>query len=260
MARWIAGLDGCRGAWAGALLDLDDPGAWRVALFPSIAALLDGAEAPRIVGIDVPIGLPDRVEGGGRVADRAARALLGPGGRSSVFPVPPRAAVYAETYEEAKALSRAASEPPFAPSIQCWNILRYVREADGLLRSRPGVAARLREVHPEVAFRCLNAGQPLAGAKKGPARQRGLEERRELLLAAGLPAALVHSPRPRGVGADDHLDAMAGLVVARDILEGRAVPLPDPPGRDAYGLPVVIWAPRGLSPRQAAREAAMREA
>ena len=25
MARWVAGLDGCRGAWAGALLDLDNP-------------------------------------------------------------------------------------------------------------------------------------------------------------------------------------------------------------------------------------------
>ncbi|MEA1831673.1 DUF429 domain-containing protein [Methylobacterium durans] len=256
MARWIAGLDGCRGAWAGALLDLDDPKSWRVALFPSIAALLDGPEAPLAAGIDVPIGLPDRVAGGGRVADRAARALLGPGGRSSVFPVPPRAAVYAETYEEAKALSRAASEPPFAPSIQCWNILRYVREADGLLRSRPDLAARLHEVHPEVAFRTLNGGQPLAGAKKGPARAQGLDARRALLLAAGLPGALVRSERPRGVGADDHLDAMAALVVARDILEGRAVPLPDPPGRDAYGLPVVIWAPAG----QGHREAAMRGA
>lgn len=257
MARWVAGLDGCRGSWAGALIDLDDPGAWRVGLFPSIAALLDGPEALLAVGIDVPIGLPDRVSGGGRVADLAARAMLGPGGRASVFPVPPRSAVYAETYEAAKALSRAASDPPFAPSIQCWNILRYVREADGLLRERPGLGRRLHEVHPEVAFRCLNGGRPLAGAKKGPARQAGLDQRRELLAAAGLPPALVGSDRPRGVGADDHLDAMAGLVVARDILLGRAVPLPDPPGRDAYGLPVVIWAPASVPPGQAAERDAM---
>jgi predicted RNase H-like nuclease len=66
--------------------------------------------------------------------------------------------------------------------------------------------------------------------------------RRTLLDAAGLPAALLDA-RVKGVPADDHLDALAALVVARDILDGCAVPLPDSPERDAYGLPVVIWAP-----------------
>jgi predicted RNase H-like nuclease len=241
MARWIAGLDGCRGAWAGALLDLDDPGRFRTGLFADVAACLDGPEAPLCVGIDVPIGLPDRVGGGGRGADRAARAVLGASGRASVFPVPPRAAVYAPDYAQAKRLCRENSDPPFAPSIQCWNILSSVRAVDTLLRARPALAARLHEVHPEIAFRGLNGGAPLA-RKKGPERARGLAERRALLLAAGLPEALVLA-RPRGTGADDHLDALAGLVVARDILLGRAVPLPDPPERDGHGLPVVIWAP-----------------
>lgn len=243
MARWIAGLDGCRGAWAGVLLDLDDPARHRSALFPTVAACLDGPEAPLRVGIDVPIGLPDRVVGGGRAADIAARAFLGAAGRSSVFPVPPRAAVEAEDYAAAKALSRAGSAPPFAPSIQCFNIFRYIREADRLLRARPDLMPRLHEVHPEVAFRRLNGGLPLGAGKKGPQRQAGLAERRALLVRAGLPEALVASDRPRGVGADDHLDAMAGLVVARDILSGCATPLPDPPGRDGHGLPVVIWMP-----------------
>ncbi|MGU3536261.1 DUF429 domain-containing protein [Methylobacterium sp. A54F] len=246
MARWIAGLDGCRGAWAGVLLDLDDPERHRAGLFARIADCLDGPEAPLRVGIDVPIGLPDRVEGGGRVADRAARAELGASGRASVFPVPPRAAVYAPDYAAAKALSRAGSAPPFAPSIQCWNILPYVREADGLVRARPELRERLHEVHPEIAFRRLNGGRPLAHRKKGPTRAAGLAERRALLIGAGLPEGLVDA-RPRGVGADDHLDALAGLVVARDILAGRAVPLPDPPARDGHGLPVVIWAPASAS-------------
>ena len=239
MARWIAGLDGCRGAWAGVMLDLDDPGRHRAGLFPSIAAVLDGPEAPVQVGIDVPIGLPDAVPAGGRSADRAARAFLGPCGRASVFPVPPRAAIEAADYPAAKALSRAHS--PFAPSIQLWNITPYIREADRLLRERPELRPRLHEVHPEIAFRRLNGGAPLR-PKKGPERATGLTERRALLIAAGLPPALV-SDRPRGVGADDHLDALAGLVVARDILAGRAQPLPDPFEHDAHGLPVVIWMP-----------------
>lgn len=242
MARWIAGLDGCRGAWAGVLLDLDAPDNHRSARFAAVADLIDGPEAPLVVGIDIPIGLPERVGGGGRAADRAARAYLGKG-RSSVFPVPPRAAIYAQDYAEAKALSRAGSEPPFAPSIQCWNITLSIREVDGLLRARPALAGRLREVHPELAFRRLNRDTPLGPAKKGPDRAAGLAERRALLVAAGLPPSLVTSPAPRRVGADDHLDAMAALVVARDILLGRATPLPDPPEMDGHGLPIVIWLP-----------------
>ena len=241
MARWVAGLDGCRGAWAGALLDLDDPGRHRAALFGSVAALLDAPEAPLVVGIDVPIGLPDRIVGGGREADRLARARLGPA-RASVFPIPPRAAVFATDYETAKTLSRADSDPPFAPSIQGWNIFGYVRKVDGLLRARPDARERVREVHPEIAFHALNGLRPLGLPKKGPRRREGLALRRALLMGTGLPAALIDA-RPSGVPADDHLDALAGLVVARDILMGRAVPLPDPPGTDAHGLPVVIWAP-----------------
>ena len=246
MARWIAGLDGCRGAWAGALLDLDDPARNRCALFPDVAALLDAPEQPLIVGIDVPIGLPDRVVGGGRAADRAARARLG-SARSSVFPMPPRAAVYAPDYESAKAASRAASDPPFAPSIQGYNIFRYVRAVDTLLRERPEVRERVHEVHPEVAFHALNGDRPLGLPKKGKRARQGLDLRRTLLAAAGLPAALL-DVRIKGVPEDDHLDALAALVVAGDILAGRAQPLPDPPARDAYGLPVVIWAPSVRAP------------
>lgn len=241
MTRWIGGLDGCRGAWAGVLLDLDDPARYRAVRVTRPADLLDGPEAPIRVGIDCPIGLEAHVTGGGRSADRAARAVLG-AGRASVFPVPARAAVYAGTYEEAKALSRAHSTPPFAPSIQCWNILPAVRAVDGLLRARPDLMARLHEVHPEIVFRCLNGGQPLTAGKKGLGRQAGLAERRALLERAGLPEGLI-AGRPSGIGADDHLDALAALVVARDLAEGRARPLPDPPDRDAEGLPIVIWMP-----------------
>jgi len=241
MTRWIGGLDGCRGAWAGVLLDLDDPARFRAVRVARPVDLLDGPEAPIRVGIDCPIGLETHVTGGGRSADRAARAFLGRG-RASVFPVPARAAVYAATYEEAKALSRAHSTPPFAPSIQCWNILPAIRTVDGLLRSRPDLVARLYEVHPEIVFRCLNGGHPLGAGKKGPAREAGLAERRALLGRAGLPEGLIAARAP-GVGADDHLDALAALLVARDLAEGRARPLPEPPGSDDEGLPIVIWMP-----------------
>ncbi len=243
MARWIAGLDGCRGAWAGVLIDRDDPERWRAARFATVRAVLDATEAPEIVGIDVPIGLPARIRDKGRSADNAARAVLG-AKRTSVFPVPPRAAVYAPDYETAKALSRQNAEPPFAPSLQCWNIFRYIQEVDELLRAEPTLRTRVHEVHPEVAFFRLNGDRPLKAGKREAA---GRAERRLLLAVAGLPPALVASVPPRGVAADDHLDAMAALLVARDIAEGRAVPLPPDHEYDAEGLPVVIWAPaKGL--------------
>ncbi|WP_232630622.1 DUF429 domain-containing protein [Methylobacterium sp. Leaf118] len=243
MARWIAGLDGSRGAWAAVLMDRDDPTRWRSARFAQVREALEAVEAPEVVGIDVPIGLPERVLDKGRSADRAARALLG-ARRNSVFPVPPRAAVEAADYATAKALSRAQSDPPFAPSLQCWNICPAIRQVDALLRAQPAFRARVHEVHPEVAFFRLNGDRPLSWRKReagGPA------ERRLLLAVAGLPPALVASAPPRGVATDDHLDAMAALVVARDIAEGRAVPLPPVIEHDAHGLPIVIWAPaRGL--------------
>ncbi|GEP10774.1 hypothetical protein MMMDOFMJ_0269 [Methylobacterium gnaphalii] len=68
MARWIAGLDGCRGAWAGVLLDLDAPERFRAARFDTGETLRDGPQAPVVAGIDVPIGLPDRIVGKGRTA------------------------------------------------------------------------------------------------------------------------------------------------------------------------------------------------
>jgi predicted RNase H-like nuclease len=104
------------------------------------------------------------------------------------------------------------------------------------------VRGRVHEVHPEVAFHALNGGRPLGLPKKGARAREGLALRRALLAGAGLPAALIGG-RAKGVPEDDHLDALAALVVARDILAGCAVPLPETPERDAHGLPIVIWAP-----------------
>jgi predicted RNase H-like nuclease len=66
--------------------------------------------------------------------------------------------------------------------------------------------------------------------------------RRGLLIAAGLPRALVESDPPRGAAADDLLDALACATIARRIHAGIAEPFPNPPPRDAYRLPMAIWA------------------
>ncbi len=242
MAAWVAGVDGCPGGWIAAFARIDGSEAPRVRVVRAFADIVDAPEAPAVVAVDMPIGLNDRTEGAGRRPEMLVRPLLG-GRQSSVFSMPARAAVFAADYREACRVARATSAPPRAVSIQGFHLFPKIREIDGLLRARPDLVPRVFEVHPEVAFWTMNGGAALPEPKKvkGSPYAPGLALRRGLLGRAGLPDALVAIAAPRGAAADDLLDALAGLVVALKIAQGRGRPFPDPPGRDAHGLPVAIW-------------------
>lgn len=100
------------------------------------------------------------------------------------------------------------------------------------------------EVHPELAFWRLNGELALTQPKKVKSRPfgPGLAQRRELLIAADLPRAVVEADPPPGAAADDLLDALACVTVARRIWAGTARSFPDPAPRDQYGLPIAIRA------------------
>ncbi|RVU20138.1 DUF429 domain-containing protein [Methylobacterium oryzihabitans] len=234
MTEVVAGVDGCPAGWIAAFRDPAD-GAVTVRVVADLAAVCDGPEAPAIVAVDIPIGLPDRVEAGGRLAERLVRPLLGPR-RASVFPTSARPVVHAGDYAAAIALSRRPETQPFAPSPPANALFPRIRAVDALLRARPDLVARVFEVHPELAFAGL-AGGPLAETKRSPA---GAARRRALLARVGLGDAAGRPP-PRGAKPDDLLDALAALAVAEAIANGRAVSYPDPPERDAHGLPAAIW-------------------
>jgi predicted RNase H-like nuclease len=181
------------------------------------------------------------------------RLLLGQR-QSSVFSIPSRQAVYAaiieyeteeswlEAHRAASAASRATSTPPRGVAIQAFGLFAKIRELDGLLRADLSLAERVIESHPELAFWRLNGRRPLALPKKVKNRiyQPGMEERRALLVADGFDPALVGQKPPRGAGEDDFLDALAVLTVARRRAAGEAECFPDPPLRDAHGLPIAI--------------------
>lgn len=237
---WLAGVDGCPGGWIAAFMR-PTSGDVRIAIVPRFADVL--AEAKGIVAVDMPIGLPDRTGPGGRAAETAVRPLLG-ARQSSVFSVPSRTAIYAADYAVACATALATSDPPRKVSKQLFNIAPKIREVDMALRADAGSAARVFEVHPELAFWRLNGERALSEPKKVKSRcyEPGLALRRALLSAAGLPPAVVGATAPKGAGADDLLDALACLTVARRLAAGIARPFPDPPPRDAHGLPMAIWA------------------
>jgi predicted RNase H-like nuclease len=237
---WLAGLDGCRDGWIAVFIRPEGNEA-RVEILPRFSDIV--AASPAIIGVDMPIGLPERTGIGGRAAENAVRPLLG-ARQSSVFSVPSRQAVYAADYAQACTAALATSDPPRKVSRQLFNICAKIQEVDTALRADAALASRTFEVHPEVAFWRLNGERPLDEPKKIKSRpnESGLALRRRLLITAGLPRAMAESAPPKGAAADDLLDALACAAIARRIHTGIAEPFPKSLPRDAYGLPMAIWA------------------
>lgn len=250
--RTIAGADGCKAGWIAVIRRPDaEPEA---GVFPSFEAVVESLPDDAIVAVDMPIGLPDFTTAGGRGPERLVRPLIGKR-QSSVFSIPSRAAVYAfgepfttverwyEGHRQASEVARATSDPPRGVSIQAFGIFPKIREIDVLLRARPELRTRIVESHPEVAFWRLNGGHAMRLPKKvkGLVNPDGMAERRVMLVNLGLPASFVHQLPPRGAAADDFLDAAALLFIAARRARGEAIPFPDPPGVDGFGIPVAIW-------------------
>lgn len=237
----VAGVDGCKAGWIAAIADAETPGPPRLRVVSRFAKLLEGRDAPALIAVDMPIGLPDHIDGAGRGPEVLVRPLLGER-QSSVFSIPARVAVETLDYRDACRLALASSQPPRKVSKQGFHLFPRIREIDVLLRAEPALGERIFETHPELAFRTIR-GEPLSNPKKirGAINPAGMAERQALLVAAGIAPDAVGARPPRGAGADDLLDALAALVVARHIAAGRGRPFPDPPGRDSHGLPIAIW-------------------
>ena len=171
----VPGADGAPGGWA---LIVKEAGGCRVKKAERLSQIFDGGYSPKIVAVDIPIGLLDAYETGGRECDREARKCLGPKRGSSVFPAPVRPVLRATSYEEAKELSRRSAEVRKAISKQTWAIVCKIIEVDDLLRTRPALRDVVREVHPEVSF-CELAARPMHYSKR---KREGRDERRRALL------------------------------------------------------------------------------
>lgn len=232
-ARWVLGLDGCPGGWAGVLLDAGGETSPRLRLFPTIADALNIPENPAIIAIDIPIGFEDVPSGAGRACERLARKIL-KGRASSVFSSPLRAALAGTDRAEAMALNRASGGPGL--SAQSFALFKKLREVDAVVT--PQMSGRVFETHPEAGFAVLKGGALLHN-KKTP---EGRAERLALLVGHGVPASLVDPhgfPKTR-CAPDDALDAAMCALTARRILKGEAISLPADPPLDARGLPMRI--------------------
>ena len=254
------GVDGCKAGWIAVRRDPGSiprcPGSTpSVDVFASFTALLASLPADAVLAVDMPIGLPEFSSKGGRGPEALVRPLLGQR-QSSVFSIPSRAALYADTgdfttieawyaaHRRASEVAMTTSDPPRGVSIQAFGIFAKIREIDALLIARPDLRGRVCESHPEVAFCRLNGDQAMQLPKKikGSINPAGMAERKALLCRHGYETGFLDQPPPRGAAADDFLDAAAMMLVAGRIASGEARPFPDPPARDSFGIPVAIWA------------------
>ncbi|MEZ5854439.1 MAG: DUF429 domain-containing protein [Hyphomicrobiaceae bacterium] len=234
---WVAGVDGCPAGWLLVLRAIDGHVPPQARIVPSFAEIVGLPEAPRVIAVDMPIGLPERVGIGGRLPDIEARKVLGER-RSSVFAVPARAAVMQDDYRTACAAALAHSDPPRKVAKQTFNLFPRIREIDALMT--PALQDRVFECHPEVAFWAMNGEQPLTLAKKVKSRPHppGLDLRRTLLAAQGFPETFLRETtfRASAAGPDDFLDACACTWTAARVLAGKARTFPEAPPRDGKGL------------------------
>jgi predicted RNase H-like nuclease len=243
------GVDGCKRGWVAVAGVTPELRVYRT--FHDILA--DWPDAH--IAVDMPIGLPERISGGGRSPEKLVRPMLGLR-QSSVFAMPARAVVEMggrmtgrtqddyPLHQQASARAKTLSDPPKGVSIQGFYLFPKILEIDALLRADQTLRDRVKESHPEVAFTVLNGGQAMRLPKKikGRVNAPGMEERRVLLARFGMTAPFLNAPPPPGVGADDVLDAAVCWLVAGRLARGEAVRFPDPPECDAHGLEIAIWA------------------
>ena len=205
---------------------------------PDFAGLLEVCAGAVALAVDIPIGLMERVERGGRPVDRLARERLKPYRASSVFSPPCRPALACLTYEDAAKVTRAHSTSGSALTRQSFGLFPKLREVDELMT--PERQRVVHEVHPELCFATMNGDGPLEVSKKKP---EGQEVRIDLLHAAGFEVSgrSVRRSAKGGAGRVDVLDAYACCWTAARIARGGAERLGGDSDVDSRGLRMEMW-------------------
>jgi predicted RNase H-like nuclease len=211
----VIGVDWYKAGWVAVVLGSEI----RVTVGVDLAALIAGVDGVACVGVDMPIGPPEK---GTRESDLCARRFVGKR-RSSVFMTPPRAVLDAASYAAANERAVGLLDGKKI-SRQAW-ALRANIAAVAAVAERD---ARVVEVHPEVSFRAMHEAE-IAFAKT---TWNGQALRRAALAAQGvvLPDRLDEAG---GVPPADVLDAAAAAWSARRHAREESRSLPDgwPRGR-----------------------------
>lgn len=227
------GIDGCHKGWFFIALKPDGEVDW--GLVSTVRDLVMKSQDSDRIFIDIPIGLSDSPDE--RLCDKEARRLLGRPRGSSVFRVPARYALSAETHVEA--CTKNQEKTGKGLSIQTFEIMTKIREIDDLMRTCEKARCLIREIHPELCFWALNERNALRFKKT---KRQGIEERLTVLERIRPSArqefnTILKCFLRKDVSRDDILDAMVASVTA-SADSSMIRTLPAQLVRDDYGLPM----------------------
>jgi len=208
----VAGADVWKGRWV--VLVLDEGRFDRAFSSPTIGAALDQVADVRVIGVDIPIGLPE--PGQRRPADLQARKYIGRRWQS-VFMTPSIDLLEAASHVKANDLARAEGWDGI--SAQAYGLKTMILQVQPLAVRD----ARVYEVHPEVSFVRANGEVPLPWSKtswNGVALRRRILENHGIFIPDDLPGA-------EAAGVADVLDAAIVAWSADRIAAGTGEQMPD---------------------------------
>lgn len=210
----LVGIDGCRSGWIA--VSLSDRCAY---LFKRLNDVVAHYDEDTLFLIDMPIGLPGEIID--RACERNARKELSSQRKSSVFPIPCREAVYAETYEMASWINRNVLQKGI--SKQTWFICSKIKELDHLLLQDKKLQMRFKESHPELAFHYLNHRVSMEFNKK---TVEGQQERLFLLSKFSQSINVIYKYaiqkfKRMDVAKDDIIDALCLAVTLEEIIKNN---------------------------------------
>jgi predicted RNase H-like nuclease len=227
------GVDACKKGWFA--VSINPVERCEIGIFETFGDLWNSLKGNALILVDIPIGLSDS---GKRRCDVEARKRLKKRA-ASVFPVPCRQAIQADTYKLACRINQKILGVKL--SVQTWNIADKIREVDDLLCSDGKARQYIRESHPEICFWALAGGRPMAHYKK---TGRGFAERLNLLKGI-TPAAekianyAINEFLRKDLARDDIIDAIV-LAVSASAGMNALASIPANPPSDTMGLPMEI--------------------
>jgi len=227
--RSFVGIDACKGKWVA--VRISDSGI-DVGKFDTIGDICSRYPGCDSYLIDIPVGLPENIEH--LRPDAAVRKTLGKKG-STIFGVPCRQAVNAESYEAAKEFNIEVLGKSL--SCQSYGISKAIRQVDEFLAGNPSWKNRLLESHPEFCFLKLSGSETDLGDKK---TQEGKTKRLELLEeywpGAAVAAEKFLADVPGRKKTDDVVDALCLAVMGREMAMNGMRTVPEKPMEDSRGI------------------------
>lgn len=234
------GIDGSKGKWVAVCIH---PEGFEVRKYNTIADVCEQYPEADAYLIDMPMGLPTRAD---QVRpDNEVRKMLGKKG-SSIFQVPCRQAVYADSKEEA----RAENIKVFGKSLseQSLGIAKSIRQVDEYMNENPKWKNVLMESSPELCFMQLNGGELILENKL---TEDGKRLRIEVLEKYYPDTKKVVekylSDVPNRKKVDDVLDALSMAVIGQRIMEYglRSIPEEFEYDGNGIGMRVVVVQTKG---------------